>query len=228
MYNKFIAEGEKTCMDIIRSGTFPLIAMYLTQDGRIADAKLEKMLNPLIKTVTSKQMEQMTALKTSSNCLCVFEKKELQFSANIKDVHKVLYLDRIQDPGNLGTIIRIADWFGIELVVRSEESADFFNPKVVQSTMGSLGAINLATTSLGNLIKSFHYPVYGTFMDGIPVSKIALPEKCIVVIGNEGKGISDENAQLITQKVAIPGNPKRSADSLNAAVATGIICSHWL
>jgi RNA methyltransferase, TrmH family len=227
MYNKFIAEGEKTCLDLIRSGRFRPDSIYLTHDAISAAVKIEKKLEHLIKPVSNTQMEQMTALRSASPWLCVFEKNVLSLHSDLKLLNRVIFLDKIQDPGNMGTIIRIADWFGIDLVVRSEESADFFSPKVVQSTMGSLGAVHLATASLEDLVRFYQLPVLGTFMNGTAIYETKIPESCILVIGNEGNGIQVENEIFITQRISIPGNEKRSADSLNAAVATGILCSYW-
>jgi RNA methyltransferase, TrmH family len=126
MYNKFIAEGEKTCIDLIRSGRFRPDSIYLTHDAIPTAVKIEKKLEHLIKPVSNTQMEQMTALRSASTWLCVFEKTELILHPGLKLLKRIIFLDKIQDPGNMGTIIRTADWFGIDLIVRSEESADFF------------------------------------------------------------------------------------------------------
>jgi TrmH family RNA methyltransferase len=129
----------------------------------------------------------------------------------------------------MGTIIRTADWFGVECVVRSEDSADFFNPKVVISSMGSIGAVRLCTGSMDEVIKKLpNLAVIGTFMDGLPIDDYNFPDASIVILGSEGNGIRPEYAAKVRHKISIPGRRDRSADSLNVAVATGILCDHWL
>ena len=137
----------------------------------------------------------------------------------------VLALDNIQDPGNLGTIIRIADWFGISQVVCSEDTADVYNPKVVQATMGSIARVMVSYTSLtGWLSKQKEACIYAAVLDGQDVRTMKKPSGGILVIGNESKGISDEVLKLCNVRITIPQMGK--AESLNAAVATGIILSH--
>lgn len=137
-----------------------------------------------------------------------------------------LALDGVQDPGNLGTIIRIADWFGIEQIFCSEDTADVWNPKVIQATMGSIARVRLTYCSLENLIQSLpdDYPVYGTLLDGNDITKADLENKGLLVMGNEGKGISESIAKLVTHRLLIPNYPQErtTVDSLNVAIATAI------
>lgn len=140
-----------------------------------------------------------------------------------------LALDGIQDPGNLGTIIRIADWFGIETIYCSKGTADVYNPKVIQATMGSIARVNIVYTDLAALIDSLPEgtPVYGTLLDGENIYEQPLSAHGLIIMGNEGNGISSEIRKKITHKLLIPNfntNPN-SADSLNVAIATAITCS---
>ena len=143
----------------------------------------------------------------------------------------VLGLDGVQDPGNLGTIIRIADWFGINTIICSPDTADAFNPKVVQATMGSIARVKIAYTPLAAFIKSLPttYPVYATLLDGDNIYETTLSQHGLIVMGNEGNGISQEVRQCISNKLLIPtfATSPDKADSLNVAIATAIVCSEF-
>lgn len=139
----------------------------------------------------------------------------------------VLVLDHISDPGNLGTIIRTADWFGLKTIVCSENTVDLYNPKVVQATMGSLARVNVFYSDLHEFLKSIEEKtiVYGTFMQGKDISKVQFTEKSIIIIGNESSGISESIINYIDKKVFIPPYSKtKSPESLNAAIACAITC----
>jgi TrmH family RNA methyltransferase len=142
-----------------------------------------------------------------------------------------LALDTVQDPGNLGTIVRVADWFGIETILCSHDTADAYNPKVIQATMGSIARVRIIYTDLPKTLESLAstMPVYGTFLDGENIHAKQLPEEAIIVMGNEGKGISQEVARLVTDRILIPNYPegRPTADSLNVAIATAITCAEF-
>lgn len=142
-----------------------------------------------------------------------------------------LALDGVQDPGNLGTIIRIADWFGIDHIYCSRDTADVFNPKVVQATMGSLARVKVEYTDLTTLFDSLpaDYPVYGTLLDGENIYKETLSKEGIIVMGNEGNGISQEIRTRINRRLLIPSYPedRPTAESLNVAIATAIVCAEF-
>lgn len=145
--------------------------------------------------------------------------------------HPYLALDGVQDPGNLGTIIRIADWFGITTVFCSNDTADVYNPKVIQATMGSIARVSVIYTDICSLIDSIPQgtPVYGTFLDGRNIYKQTLTPNGIIVMGNEGKGISAKVAEKITRRLFIPSYPEGNvtAESLNVAIATAITCAEF-
>jgi TrmH family RNA methyltransferase len=148
----------------------------------------------------------------------------------LSDQTLALALDGVQDPGNLGTIIRIADWFGISTLICSEDTADAWNPKVVQATMGSLARVNIIYTSLPSLLDHLPdtYPVYGTFLDGKNIYTEQLTPNGLIIMGNEGNGISEEVRQRINRRLLIPDfHQGDTADSLNVAIATAITCSEF-
>jgi len=139
----------------------------------------------------------------------------------------ILVLDTIQDPGNLGTIIRTADWFGIKQIICSKETADIFNPKVVQASMGSVFRVDVQYADLVKTIESHpKAPVYGTLLEGTEIGKIAFKKHGFIIIGNESKGISDPLKKLVQQAVFIPRSQESQTESLNASVACGIFLSH--
>lgn len=165
--------------------------------------------------------------ETSAHSSCFGQKACTGIHA-VSENKLYLALDGVQDPGNLGTIIRIADWFGIEKIFCSHETADVWNPKVIQATMGSIARVEVVYVSLAELFVSLpqSMPVYGTMLDGEDISTVKLENSGIIVMGNEGNGISEEIAQHLTHKLLIPNYPKghSTADSLNVAIATAITC----
>ena len=142
----------------------------------------------------------------------------------------VLALDGVQDPGNLGTIIRIADWFGSETIICSEDTADAWNPKVIQATMGSIARVNIIYTNLLDLLDTLptDFPIYGTLLDGENIYTQPLSEEGLIIMGNEGNGISEAVRTKINRKLLIPDfHQGETADSLNVAIATAITCSEF-
>ena len=200
----FVAEGHKLINDLKEH--FEIIDEYEGEDA--AKASL---------------------LDTPTDMLAIFRKRPKQDIA--WDGTLWLALDGIQNPGNLGTIIRLADWFGIENIVCSPLCADIYNPKTVQATMGSLARISIIYTDLGEFFSSLPdgTPVYGTLLEGDNIYNKVLTEGGIILMGNEGHGISDSLSPFITEKLLIPNYPKGrpTGDSLNVAIATAIICSEF-
>lgn len=223
----FTAEGEKLVMEALESG-WETEAVYYTEKFRPeslpAAAPAEK--------VTSKEMERISHLKTPSGILALMRIPPGMREEDISGKALTLVLDGIRDPGNLGTILRLADWFGIKDVVCSPESADCYNPKVVQATMGALFRVRVDYRPLPEFLKTLAaagIPVYGTFLEGENVYSAQLSPGGAVVIGNEGKGISPEVADHVGRRLFIPPYPesRSGSESLNAAMATGIICSEF-
>lgn len=187
---------------------------------------------PEVECVTPRDMERLSLLKTASNSLALVEIPRYRFDAAGAGRRLTLALDQVQNPGNLGTIIRLADWFGIGDIVCSPDSADCFNPKVVQATMGAILRIRIHYAPLTPLLAGAAargVAVYGTFLDGEDIYSADLTPGGIVVMGNEGRGVTDAVARTVTRRLFIPPYPagREGSESLNVAMATGIVCSEF-
>ena len=213
----FVAEGIKVIKELLNS-SIELVNLYCTED-------LDEFLsfNPAI--ISDKELSKISNLKTPNKVLGVFK---IPNQHSYKDKGLVLVLDNIKDPGNLGTIIRLCDWFGIEQLVCSNETVDCYNAKVVQATMGSLTRVSIIYEELIPFLKKTSLPVYGALLDGENVYESKLPKDAILVIGNESNGISISIIDIISNKVTIPrfGNLQQT-ESLNAATATAILLSEF-
>ncbi|MBL7703266.1 MAG: RNA methyltransferase [Ferruginibacter sp.] len=221
----FIAEGPKVVMDLLSSRKFvckELLALngWLEQHTK----KIALLKDTTVTPVENFELQKISALSTAHDVIAVFEKREPVNTINTSS-KITLVLDTIQDPGNLGTIIRIADWFGIENMVCSIGCADMYNAKVVQSTMGSLGRVNVIYTNLIEwLQQNKKVKIYSASLEGKDVKAFGKLKEGVIIIGNEANGVSDEVMELVDEKITIP--KAGEAESLNAAVATGIILSH--
>ena len=214
----FIAEGEKLVGEIRNSSL--RIRRILQTRPIFADGEL----------ISEKEMERISQLKSANSVLAVVELPKHKLSLANPTKNLVLCLDRIQNPGNLGTIIRLADWFGISDIVCSEDTADCFNPKVVQATMGAILRVRVHYTNLASWLSSQSGAcIYGTFLEGENIYNAQLEKSGVIVMGNEGQGISDEVAEQVTHKLLIPPYPadRCGSESLNVAVATAVICSEF-
>ena len=176
--------------------------------------------------VTEEELRKLSFLQHPQQVLGVFEIPASSTCNSISDNKLYLALDGVQDPGNLGTIIRLADWFGINTIFCSEDTADVWNPKVIQATMGSIARVKVVYTDLKQLIVQANMPIYGTLLDGQDIYEQELTKYGIIVMGNEGNGISPEIRQLITKKLLIP-KFQEGPESLNVAIATAITCSEF-
>ncbi|KAA6342762.1 23S rRNA (uridine(2479)-2'-O)-methyltransferase, partial [termite gut metagenome] len=178
----------------------------------------------------AEELSRCSLLKAPQQVLAVFEQP--QYQLNLTPVRKSLSLalDDVQDPGNLGTIIRIADWFGIEHVFCSSGTADVYSPKVVQATMGAIARVKVHYVTLPELVRSLgDIPVYGTFLDGENIYTQSLSANGVIVMGNEGNGISKDTESFINRRLFIPSYPpeRETSESLNVAVATAIVCAEF-
>ena len=222
----FIAEGPKLVPELLQSGLFACRQLIAVQSWLTENENWLKRYSIEIIPVQDFELEKISALSTPNRVLAVFEMRnaDADFSANQKIT---LLLDNIQDPGNLGTIIRIADWYGIENIICSPYCADVYNPKVVQSTMGSIARVNLVYTNPVQWLQANKaITVYAAALDGKNLYELGNIQEAIIIIGNESKGINDELLGLASEKITIPRIGQ--AESLNAAVATGIILSQVL
>jgi TrmH family RNA methyltransferase len=214
----FIAEGVKVIQELLQSN-FVLEHLYATDEVFSSFSVLPKTL------ITDVEMKKITALSSASSCLAVFQMPK---SKPISENGLIVALDDIRDPGNLGTIIRLCDWFGIEQIICSKETVDVFNPKVIQATMGSIARVNIQYMELETFISKSNLPIFGTFMDGKNIYSQDLPSEGIIVFGNEANGISLAIEKAVTNRIAIPRFGKlQKTESLNVATATAIILSEF-
>ncbi len=220
----FVAEGTKNVGDLLKRFTPKTVfatGQWLAPEGVV----------PQI--ISEEELQRISFQQHPQQVLALFPIPQQDNVDPIKllnDQTLVIALDGVQDPGNLGTIIRIADWFGINTLICSNDTADAWNPKVVQATMGSLARVNIIYTSIPSLLDRLPdtYPVYGTFLDGKDIYTEQLTTGGLIIMGNEGNGISQEVRQRINRKIFIPNfHHGKTADSLNVAIATAITCSEF-
>jgi TrmH family RNA methyltransferase len=217
----FVVEGEKCVREFLNS-LFIIRKIYHTGEFDFACRDVDA------QQITPDNMQQISNLKTASSVLAIVEIPKTQPEAVPRN-ELILALDDIQDPGNLGTIIRLADWFGINHIVCSPFTADAYSPKAVQATMGSLTRVSMTYTDLREFLESAgkEMPVYGTFLFGENIYVTDLSCNGIIVMGSEGKGVSPEVERLVSRKLTIPSFSLSAPDSLNVAVATSIILSEF-
>lgn len=179
--------------------------------------------------VTPDELQRASLQKNPQQVIALFPIPEHKFCTEQLRNELVLMLDGVQDPGNLGTIARIADWFGIRNILCSAETSDIYNPKAVQATMGALARVKFHYTDLIQLLSQYDGPVYGTFLDGENIYGQELSENGIIVMGNEGKGISQGVGEIINRRLYIPNYPigTQTTESLNVAIATSIVCAEF-
>ncbi|MFX0557388.1 TrmH family RNA methyltransferase [Maribacter sp. CXY002] len=209
----FVMEGKKAVEELLASQfkvykifTDELNETYFKEHGAVK--------------IHAKDFGQISSLKNPNGVLGVFH---IPKSKPLEVNDWVLALDGVQDPGNMGTIIRLCDWYGIENIICSNTTVDCYNPKVLQATMGSIARVSITYLNLPQFLGDSSIPVYGTFMDGENVNNCSLPNKGILVVGNEGSGISQEVKQLCHKAIAIPQYGSTTAESLNVGTATAIL-----
>lgn len=214
----FFAEGIKVIQELLDS-ELELEHLYTTQNDFSAVSLYQKT------QISESDLKKISALSTPNSCLAVFK---IPVQKAIQNSGLILMLDDVRDPGNLGTILRLCDWFGIGQLVCSVGTVDVYNPKVVQATMGSITRVNILYTDLEKFISDSNLPVFGTFMDGESIYSSQLPSEGIIVMGNEANGISKSIESLVAKRIAIPRfGDLQKTESLNVATATAIILSEF-
>lgn len=224
MYGKFLVEGDKLVRELLAS-KFKIDTVFSLETWNLPD--IEKDLEHV--TITEEELKKISTLENPNKVVAVSEIPQQSLSASVENLKGLtVCLDNLNDPGNAGTIIRTADWFGVNKVLLSPNSVDIYNPKVVSAAKGSLFRVDCIYTDLKKLFEiTPNVPVYGTFMNGESIYHTSLPhsESIFILVGNEANGISEELFPFITQRIAIPSFG--SAESLNAGVATGIVLSEF-
>ncbi len=214
----FFAEGVKVIRELLQSN-LELEHLYTTLNDFDEIPVFKKTL------INDSDLKKLSALATPNSCLAVFK---IPFEKKISASGLILVLDNIRDPGNLGTIMRLCDWFGIHQLVCSKETVDIYNPKVVQATMGSITRVNVNYVDLKAFVTQTKLPVFGTFMDGENIYKSILPQEGIIIMGNEANGISEELEKCISNRLTIPRfGAIQKTESLNVATATAIVLSEF-
>ncbi len=228
--NLFLVEGDKIVVEILNSN-YTIEQLFATKTFISENEKDCKKAAEII-VVEQAEIKKASLLQNPQNCLAICYIPDKLLFPSILNNNLSVYLDDIQDPGNLGTIIRICDWFNIEYLFCSPNTVDLWNPKVIQASMGSFSRVQFFETTFEQvaiLAQSTQTPVYGAFMDGENIYNEKLPEKAILIMGNEGNGINKKLESKIDIKIKIPefSNEGKSAESLNVSVATAIICSEF-
>ncbi len=229
-YGIFLAEGNKLVEEALRSGL--KIELLVATENFLSQNKFHASLAAEIIPANSETIKRASLLQSPREALAVIRKPVIPLPEINCTGQLSLALDCIQDPGNLGTILRIADWFGIEQVICSTDTVDVYNSKVVQASMGAIFRVKTFYTGLVPFIqneKRLGSPVYGAFLNGKNIYQHSLSRSGILVMGNEGKGISKEIEHLVSEKISIPSFTEKISgpESLNVAVATAICCSEF-
>lgn len=224
-HNTFVAEGSKLIFDLIRNMKCQLLVISEDMQDNIVEADAEEVI-----IASKSEIKKASHLATPPDAIAVFYQAHHDYT-QIDYSHKLnLILDGVQDPGNVGTIIRIADWFGIENIFCSKDTADIYNSKTVQATMGAIARVNIHYINPIDIIAQHpNSPIYGTFLNGENIYHESLSKEGFIVMGNEGKGIRPEIEQLITNRLYIPSfsTNKTTSESLNVAVAAAVVCSEF-
>lgn len=221
----FVAEGPKLVDELCATMKPVYIAAlpeWISENAKIVSGTEYDIVTP-------DELQRASLQKNPQQVIALFPIPEHRFCTEQLKNELVLMLDGVQDPGNLGTIARIADWFGIRNILCSAETADIYNPKAVQATMGALARVKFHYTDLIQLLSQYDGPVYGTFLDGENIYGQELSENGIIVMGNEGKGISLGVGEMINRRLYIPNYPigTQTTESLNVAIATSIVCAEF-
>ncbi|RFN59820.1 TrmH family RNA methyltransferase [Marixanthomonas ophiurae] len=209
----FVGEGPKVISELKQEG-LEIHSFFSVNE--------EEFINENHFHVTQAELQKISFLKTANTSVAVFKMPEVK-PVNNKGL--TIVLDAVRDPGNLGTIIRLCDWFGVKQLICSTDTTDCYNPKVVQATMGSLARVAIHYVDIENYLKASSLPIYGAFMDGENVYRQKLQQDAIIVMGNEANGVSESIEKLITEKIAIPQFGNQRTESLNVATATAILLS---
>lgn len=221
--NSFFVEGTKNVTELLGSD-FEVTHLLFTDRFKESCRELVDSFAAEKYEVTPEILQKIGSFLSNDSALAVGKTKR-NLPISIEPGELILVLDDVRDPGNLGTIIRVADWYGIKKLIFSEQTADFYNPKVLNASMGSFTRISFFYTDLKDFLKEVNLPVYGAFLEGQNIHQLDLKGEGVILMGNESKGISRELIPLVTHKITIPSFGV--AESLNVAIATAVICDNF-
>lgn len=221
----FVAEGPKLVNELYMS----MKPVYVAALPEWIASNANLLNNTTYDTLTPEELQKASLLMHPQQVIALFQIPENELNLDLLKDELILMLDGVQDPGNLGTIARVADWFGIRHIICSPDTADIYNPKAVQATMGALARVKFYYTELAMVLSQYSGPIYGTFLDGNNIYKEELSRNGIIVMGNEGKGISQRTREMINRRLLIPNYPEGTltTESLNVAIATSIVCAEF-
>lgn len=227
-YQEFILEGNKICFELLNQDKIIISCIYALEHWIGEHISLIQKKNVDFQIINDRELDRISLLKNPQKVVAVAKIPDYSdVKSSTPSQGLMLYLDNIQDPGNLGTIVRTADWFGIERIFLSPDCVEVYNPKVVQATMGSLFRVNMQVIELDELKKQHsNIPIVGAMTNGESYLEATITKPCILVVGNEGNGIRSDYERLLDSAIAIPSHG--NAESLNVAVATGILISRFI
>lgn len=214
----FVAEGDKIALELLQSNAYEIVEIYALNDWLDKHQQLLKKHEGKIIEISEKELHKISFLSTANNVLLLLKIT----NKTSRNTNWEIAIDNLQDPGNLGTIIRIADWYGIEKIVLSNQSVDVYNPKVIQATMGSIARVGVEYQNLNDYLKDTEKPIFAAVLGGESLKNFRFPSKGILLMGNESQGLKNEMKQLANYQLEIPRYGK--AESLNVSVATAIFC----
>lgn len=223
----FVAEGPKLVGDLLSV----MECVYIAGVEEWVGANASHLPSSCqVDTVTEDELRKVSFLETPQQVLAIFRQPE--YDASLSSAAKenlCIALDDVQNPGNLGTIVRLADWFGIEHIFCSKGSADIYNPKTVQATMGGIARVKVHYVELADELRNLDAPIYGTFLDGENIYSKNLTQNGVIIMGNEGRGVSAEVGATVNERLYIPNYPagRETSESLNVAIATAIVCAEF-
>lgn len=219
----FLIEGEKSSVELLNSDFEIEYAIFTEYFYNKYSEIIEKNITNY-DVVSQEEIEKNGTLESNGSALIVAKQKEISIP-KLKENEIILALDEIKDPGNLGTIIRIADWYGIKNIVASENTTDFYNPKTISASKGSFSRINVFYTNLEEYLPKIKLPILGAFLGGSDVHTFSFPKSGILLMGNESNGINEVLEKVVTQRITIPSYGQ--AESLNVAIAAAVILDNW-
>ena len=215
----FVVEGEKMVLEGL-SHSFHELIILVAENEHVS--LIPESITTNCYSISSNELAQLSTLKTPNKLIAVFKRRNQQTDSTKKGI----VLDGVQDPGNLGTILRIADWFGVSQIICSHETVDVYNPKVIQASMGAIYRVNVVYADLYNFLSNTNQPSYAALLDGTDFQKVSFEENALLIMGNEGKGIHNELLPFIQHRITIPKIGQ--AESLNVGTATAVLTAKMM